>query len=226
MGVLAGQGLELAHQVVVETHGEPGVDAGLDRRQEELFEAAGLGSGERLVADVAVGGTPPQVLGLDEQPHRLGRAAASELAPTLAHELLEAVHVGGRCRQVEHVAGRARHDQLFGDVGFAQTLAQPRDGGAQRDLRAVPVVVGPERVHQAVDRDNDAAVDEQAGDERARLGAADVDDLPVPDDLDGAEDADLESGAHLILDVTVLPLSAPVSPLDPRADATSRTRRT
>ena len=76
-----------------------------------------------------------------------------------------------------------------------QTLAQPRDGGAQRDLRAVPFVVGPERVHQAVDRDHEATVDEQAGDEGARLGAADVDDLSVPDDLDRAEDADLEAGA-------------------------------
>ena len=54
----------------------------------------------------------------------------------------------------------------------------------------------PQGVHEPVHRDDDAAVDEEPGDERPGLHATDVDEPAVPGDLDGPEDADLQAGRH------------------------------
>ena len=95
----------------------------------------------------------------------------------------------------------AGHDQVFGGARLAQALAQPRDGGAQRDLRPVAVVVAPERVDEPVDRDDEAAVDQQAGDQGTCLGPADDRRRGhVPGDLERAEHADLQHGRGALRD--------------------------
>ena len=173
-----------------------GVDPGLAGHQQQLFETTGLGPGEWLVAHLAVGRPAPEALGLGEEPHALARAAAGQLAAALRHDLLEPEDVGHLGGHREHVARRPRHDHVLGRSRLAQALAEARDGRTQRDLGSRPVVVGPQRVHQPVDRDDDVAIDQEPGHERPRLDAPDVDGAPVPRQLDGAEHPDLQAGGR------------------------------
>ena len=187
----ARQRLELSREGLVPSRRQAGIDPGLDRGEQQLLQPARLGTGERLVAHLAVGGATPELLRLDQQTGGLARPPPGQLLPALGHQVLESGDVGHLGRHVERVPRGAGHDEGVGRTCLAQSLAQPGDGGAQRDLGAVAVVVVPQRVDQPVDGHDELAVDEQACDERPRLGATDVDRAPVPGDLDRAQDADL-----------------------------------
>ena len=173
-------------------HRQARIDPRLRGREEQLLEAAGLGPGERLVAHLAVGRSSPQVLGLLEQAGGLGRAPTGELAAAFRHQAFEPEDVGYLGGDVQHVPRGAGDDHVSRHAGVAQPFAHPRDGRPQRDLGAAASVVTRQGVHQAVDRDDEAAVDEEAGHQRPGLHTADIDGPAIPHDLDGAEDADLE----------------------------------
>ena len=168
-----------------------GIDPRLRAREEQLLEASGLGTGKRLVAHIAVRRSSPKVLGLLEQAGGFARAPSGELAPTFRHEVLEPGDIGHLGGDVQHVS-RGTGDDRGGHPGLTQSFAHTRDGRAQRDLGAGSLVVPRQGIHEAVDRHDEAAVDEEAGDERPRLHTPDVDGLAVPGDLDGTQDADLE----------------------------------
>ena len=173
-------------------HRQARIDSRLRGREEQLLEAAGLGPGERLVAHLAVGRSSPQVLGLLEQAGGLTRAAPGELAAAFRHQAFEPEDVGRLVGDVQHVPGGPGDDRVSRHAGVAQPFAHTRDGGPQRNLGAAASLVFRQGIHQAVDRDDEAAVDQEAGDQRPRLHTADVDGPAIPHDLDGAEDADLE----------------------------------
>ena len=192
----AGQRLELAHECLVVAHGEAGVHPQLNRREEEFLQPARLGPGEGFVAHLAVGGTPPEVLGLPEPAGALGGAALAQHPPGHGHQLLEPVGIRELGGNLERVARMPGHDEVVRRTRLAQALAQPRDGRAERDLGTVPLVVDPQGVDQPVDRDHEIAVDEKPGHQGPRLGAPQVDHPARPGDLDRAEDADLQPGAR------------------------------
>ena len=192
-GVGARQRLQLAGDGLVPAERQLGVHPRLGRQQPQFLQAARLGPGERFVADLAVGRSAPELLGLGEQPHALVRMPAGQLCAALCHQAFEPEDVRRLRRDVQEIARRPRHDDVVGRAGLADALAQTRDGGAQRDLGPRPVVVAPQGVHETVDRDDDVAIDEEPGDERPRLHAPDIDGAPVPGDLDGTEHPDLQA---------------------------------
>ena len=192
-GVGARQRLQLAGHGLVPAERQLGVHPGFDRQQPQFLQAARLGPGERFVADFAVGRSAPELLGLGEQAHALVRVSAGQLRASFCHQAFEPEDVRRLRRDVQEIARRPRHDDVVGRAGLADALAQTRDGGAHRDLGPRPVVAGPQGVHETVDRDDDATIDEEPGDERPRLHAPDIDRTPVPGDLDGAEHPDLQA---------------------------------
>ena len=190
-----------------------GVDTGLDRRQKQLLEATRLGSGEGLVPHLAVGRAAPEILGLGARPDRFARSAAAQQPAAVGDHLLELRGVGGVGRRPRARTRGAGHDQVLGGTRLAQALAQPRDGGAQGDFRPVPVVVTPERVDESVDRHDEAAVDQQAGDQRTRLDPPRSMTRATPGDLERAEHADLQHGRRRLRDPCSPPHHSPTSRL-------------
>lgn len=59
-GMAPDEFLELGHHGREASEGDPGVEPAFQRREAELLEAADLGLGERLVAEVGVRCAPPQ----------------------------------------------------------------------------------------------------------------------------------------------------------------------
>ena len=190
----AGQRLQLAGQCLVATHRQRGVDPQLRGGEQQLLEAARLGPGEGLVAHLAVGRSPPQVLRFVDEARGLGGTAPGQLSAGLRHELLEAEDVGRLGRDIQQVARSPGHDQVTGRAGITQPLAQARNGRTKRDVGPLPIVVSPERVHEPIHRDDEVAVDEEPGHQGPRLLAPEIDGTAVPGDLDGTKDADLEPG--------------------------------
>ncbi len=88
--MLARQRLQLADQRLVAAQGHRRVDARLDRRQQQLLEAARLGPGEGLVPHLAVGRATPELLGARTaaRTDSLGRAP-SQQTTAVGHHLLE-----------------------------------------------------------------------------------------------------------------------------------------
>ena len=183
---------QLSDEPLVTAHGQLGVDARLRGGEAELFQPPGLRPGERLVPHLAVGGAPPDLQRLGQPAGRLTGTTPGEVQTPLADQLFEPVGVGHLRRDVEEVPRCARDDEVLGCAGVAQALAHTRDRRAQGDLGAGPVVGAPQRVHQPVDRDGEAAVDEEAGDQCSGLHAPDVGDPVVPRQFQRAEDTDLE----------------------------------
>jgi len=175
-------------------HGQSRIDPRFDRGEQKLLEPASLCPRERFVPNLAVSRAPPQLLGSHEQPHGLGGVASCQLAPAFSDELFESEHVGGIGRDIEQVAGGACDDHVVWSTGAPETLAQSRDGRTKSDFRSLPVTVTPERVNQPVDRNDQAPIDQQPGDERTGFHPAEVDRSPAANDFDRAEDTNLGAG--------------------------------
>jgi hypothetical protein len=120
--------------------------------------------------------------------------ASCQLAPAFCDELFELEHIGGIGWDIEQVTGGAGDDHVLWGTGAAEALAQSRDGRAESDFRPLPVAVTPEGINQPVDRDDQAPIDQEPGDERAGFHAAEVDRSPVTNDFDRSEDTDLGAG--------------------------------
>ena len=189
-----GQGLQLAGDGLVPAQGELRIDPRLGSREEQFLQATRLRPGEGFVTHLAVGRSAPQAFGLGQHPHALARLPTGQLRHVPSATRRSSTEgVGDLGGDLEHVAGRPRHDHILGHPGLAQALAQAGDRRAQRDLRPGPFVVAPQGIDQAVHRDDDVAIDEEPGHQRPRLDAPDVDDMPVPRDLDGPEHPYLQS---------------------------------
>jgi hypothetical protein len=115
------QRLQLAHDLGVAAEGEPGLDPQLDRRHSQLFQAADLLLGERLVREVVERSSPPQGERLVERRGRGLGAAARELVAPLGQPALEAPGVELVRADPEEIA-RGRRDQR---PAVAERLAQP-----------------------------------------------------------------------------------------------------
>ena len=120
-----------------------------------------------------------------------GRVAARHRPARPLDQRLEAVQVELVGRQLEHVAGRPRHQPAAVRCRRPEQLPQPRDvdlddlgGGGRRRL-------APEAVDQPVGRDDLVAVQEQERQQGALLGAAQGERPPIGARLQRSKDQEL-----------------------------------
>ena len=169
--MLGGERLELRDQVWPATEREICLDPFLENRQPPFLEAADLLPRETGVGDVGQGRATPQREGVDQLPAPL----AGEALETLGVEL-----VGFDPDRVPGRPGRdpvpAQPSPEVGDVHLKRLL-----GGVRRALL-------PQGVDQPVPRHDLIGMEEQHGEERPLLRAAEIERLPAGDHLQRAED--------------------------------------
>src|SRR5262249_59602315 len=104
------------------------------------------------------------VEGCAEQLGRPGGTAGGEPLATLAGKPFESVEIQLSFLEVKRVARRLRREPLGGD-----RLAKLRDVDLERLRRRLGRVVAPERVDQLRDGNDAVPVQQQQGEQRARL---------------------------------------------------------
>ena len=143
--MLGHQCLELPDQLVVTPEREISVEPELDRYQPDLLEPGDRRLGEALIGEIRQRWTSPEREGVAEPLRRVGRQAASEQAPSLVHEALEAVEIERIRLDPDDVAGRSGRQHVP-----RKRLAQSRDVDPQRGGGVLGRVVAPELVDQPV----------------------------------------------------------------------------
>ena len=171
--LLCHERLELAGHLGVPAGTEILLDALLEAGEPEVVEAGELRPGEAPVGELGERRATP------EGKRLAGPAACLQIAEPREIEL---VWFDGK-----QVAGRTRPQPLLADQ-----LPEARDVHLQGLLRRVRRVVLPERVDQPVTGDDGVRVEEQRGQQRTLLGTAEVERLPVGDDLQRTEDPELQ----------------------------------
>ena len=106
-------------------------------------------------------------------------------------ERLEAFQIELAVGDVDHVAPRLRADHIR-----AERLPQLRDVDLERVPRPLGRLVAPERLHEAVTRDDVICVEQQDREQGARLPAPDREQLTVGFNLERAEDAKVHCPAR------------------------------
>src|ERR671923_957123 len=142
--------LELADEVGMAPSGEIAIDALFDPREPQRFQTRDVGLREALIGEVGERDTAPE---------REGIVEASFLLQAL--RALEIELVGF---DAQEVAGRARHEPLL-----AEQLAELRHVYLQRLERGLGRLVFPERLDQAISRDDAVRVQEQHRQQRTLL---------------------------------------------------------
>ena len=172
------ESLQLGDHLGVPAELEIEVDPVLQRRQPQLLQPEPVEL--RLAAPERERRTEP--LGALRGRERLGLGA----------QLLEPgqVEIGGG--DLDHVAGAPPLDHVV-----PERLPQLRDVDLERVLRRLRRLVAPERVRQAVDRDDVVRVQQQRRQQRARLRPADGHRPAVVIDLQRAQDPELHRRAFV-----------------------------
>ncbi len=137
--------LELPDQLGVPAQGQIGLDPLLERVQAQLLEPGDLALDELLVAEVGERRAAPQPQRVAQARGRELGVAVGERAPPVGEQALEPERVQLVRLQTQHVAGRARREQLAVAV---QRLAQLRHPDADGRLAAQRLVGAPELVEQ------------------------------------------------------------------------------
>ena len=166
--------------------GELGVDPILAAGEAELLQVRPLDLGERL-GELGERRPAPQVERVREELGRAVRVAGLERRAPLGPEPGEPGEVERLRLDRDEVAGRLRPERLRG-----QRLAQLRDVDLHHLRRGPGRLVAPEVVHEPVDRDGPVRVQEEPGEERTRLAAAERDRLAVLDRLEGPQQPELQ----------------------------------
>ena len=159
--------LELGDELVVPAQGQVGVDPQLEGCEPDLLEPSDGCLREAFVREVHERRASPERQRFPEPLRRVGRQPAPEQAPSLVHQVLEAMEIEGVRLDPEDVARRPRR-QHVGE----KRLAEARDVDAQRAGGDRGRVLAPELVDQLVAGHDLVGVQEEHGQERARLGAA------------------------------------------------------
>ena len=119
--------LQLRHQLAGAPEGEVGLDPLLQADEPEPLEPADRRLREGFVTDVGEGGPAPEREGVAERGGCSRCFASGERQPPFLEEPLEATGIDRFRREIQHVPGRHRAD----DIG-PQRLAQARDGDRER----------------------------------------------------------------------------------------------
>jgi hypothetical protein len=182
--MLRDQRLELAHQLRVAPARQLGVDARLKRRPPQLLQAANLDLREPLVREIGERRPAPECERLAQRPRGRGRVAVA--VARLGQQRLEALEVKLARLDAQQVTRRPRDHTLL-----TQLLAQPRhihlDALGDRDRRCL----SPQLVDQPVGADDLVGVQQQDGQERPLLTAAERERRPVLDNLQWPKHSEL-----------------------------------
>ena len=184
--VLGDECLELSDQLVVAPEREVGVDPELDCCQPDLLEPGDRRLGEALVGEVRERRAPPQRQRVAQPLRRVGRQAASEQAPPLVHQALEAVEIELVGLDPDDVAGRSGRQHVL-----RKRLAKSRDVDPQRGGGVLGRVLAPELVDQPVSGNDLVGVEEEHGEKRTRLGPAEGDLAAFVPHLERSQDPEL-----------------------------------
>src|SRR5581483_1119180 len=169
--------LELSDELWMATRAQVALDPLLQAAKAELLEACGLSGREPVIGEVGQRRPAPER-------ERLGQLP-------LAVQPAEPLEVELPVLDAESVPRRVRLHALF-----PEQLPQRRDVHLQRLVRRLRRVVLPEGVEQPVLRDDLVRVQQQDGQERPLLRAAQVDDPVAGDDLQRAEDPELHRASR------------------------------
>ena len=185
--MLVDERVELADHLRVAADGDLRLGTLLDELEAQLAETRDLGLRERLVGELGQRVAAKKGERLAQQPCAPRRIARPRLVDQHADTgQIELIRL-----QADPVAGRARLDRLG-----AERLAELRDEVLERRRRGRRRLTGPERVDQAVGRDDAAGVEQEQGEQRALLRAAERDHLSVDRHLERAQDPELD---HLLV---------------------------
>jgi len=176
--------VELGHELGVTSEREVGLDPHLEAGKPKLLQPSDRRLRKRLVTDVGEGGPAPELKGLAEHGGRSSRVASRERLPTLPEQTLEATGIDRFRREIQHVPGRHRAD----DVG-PERLAQARDGDRERAPRPQ---ARPEVLDQPIARQQLARPKRKQNKQCTRLPAREGDlASAVVLDLERAEQTDV-----------------------------------
>jgi hypothetical protein len=180
--MLDGECLGVAGRPLVETEGQQRGEALLAGVQAQLGQPRHLGEEPRLVGELGERLAAPLGQRGIEVRHRVG-GGGGERRPTGGEARFEAVDVGRHGGDDEPVPGRLGHQP--GARG--QHPPQPGDVGLQRGQAGVGHVIAPHHVHQTSGAHHRAAVQDERGQQPARLLTPDRHRFAVDADRDGTE---------------------------------------
>ena len=186
--VLCSQLVELAHELPVPAEGELRVDALLEGRQSDLLQTLDRDLGERLVLEVCEGRAAPESQGIALQLERRLTLAARERTSCFFRQPFELLQVELLRSDANHVSGRPRLEPCV----LAEHLAELGDLAVhlrRRRGRCAPRI---ELIGEAVDRDDPVGIEQQDRERRPLLRPAERKRSFIPDDLERAQDPELE----------------------------------
>ena len=193
--VIGHMGFEADQSLRRSTQSQFGLGQLLDRSKANLFQPTGLQSGEPPVGEVGQGRTAPEVECLLQRGHGSLGLTAAEGVPAPGEQILETVGVDQAGVTLEHIARlpapEAQRSLVRADLG--QTPAQPRDQGLGAGAGAGQAPFTPEFLDEHVERYDPVEVKDEHGQEGPLLGAADLEHPSARSDLEGAEQADVDS---------------------------------
>ena len=190
----ADQRLELADQRLVASRSEIGVDALLDSRHASRFKARDLGLCERIEGEVRKCRATPKRQSFEERLGCLLRSTCAKRPSAVFHEPLELVRVQLVRPNSEDVARTTCDKNLLrvaGHVPDVQRLSKLRDMDLDGLYGGRRWPIPPQLIDQPIDRDDFVSVEEEDGEKRALLDAAEANLATLRPDLDRAEDAKL-----------------------------------
>jgi hypothetical protein len=182
--------LELWSHLCVACKGKLGLDPLLEGCQPDLLETLRCRSRERLVGEIGERSTAPEVESLTQELHGGPRATPS--CPFC--KPLEAMQVELVRLEADDVSGRAGLDQRLRTECLAELRDLALDLGDGRHRSGS----GVEIVGESVDRDDAIDVEEQNREGSPLLWPAEANWAVFPDDLERAEDAELEHAAGTV----------------------------
>ena len=185
VGLGRDQPLQLGHELVVAPERELGVVEKLDRPQPLLLELSRLRLVDGLAGKIRKRLPAPEVEPAAEVLGRIRRPPGSESRGRLVDEALEPAEVERRRLEMEAIARTAALDPLS-----AERASKPVHVHLQRGDRRARRLRSPERVDEAVPRNDLVGVQEQEGQQGALLRGSEPQRAVVSDDLDRAQDAE------------------------------------
>ena len=165
--VFTDERLELGDDVLVSCQREIGFDALLETHEPALLQAGDRRLRERLVGDVRKRRPSPECEGVRQRGRGPIRLAGSQLVTPLGEERLEARRVEIVTVEPEHVPAAMPLESSVIEGG-----AELRDVDAHRLRGSFRRVLGPELVHQPVDRHRLVRMEQEDRQQCALLGAA------------------------------------------------------
>ena len=185
--MLGHEALELRHEIVVAAEVEIGLDARLGRREAKLLEPRGVVLCESLMGELAERGPAPQRQGGSQQLGGARRVAVGERGATLAREPLEAqrVDLPGLDRQRVSASGADDHVVGEGSAQVGDVNLHCLDRGGGRSL-------APHQVDDAIHRHGLSAVEQEDREHGAPTRSSQFDRPTLGEDLQRAEDQELE----------------------------------